>query len=109
MWETVHHLIRVLEKHGETAAAEIIAALGNHAETARELCYRLYTLSDRKKRAAEALYNTLVQSWVEIARLARTTEGVQTTLFRDESWVVCQSAPGRRSKDLNQEPSVLAN
>ena len=86
MWETVHHLIRVLEKHGETAAAEIIAALGNHAETARELCYRLYTLSDRKKRAAEALrYNTLVQSWVEIARLARTTEGVQTTLFRDES------------------------
>ena len=85
-WETVHHLIRVLEKHGETAAAEIIAALGNSAETARELCYRLYTLCDRKKRAAEALrYNTLVQSWVEIARLARTTEGVQTTLFQDES------------------------
>ena len=85
-WETVHHLIRVLEKQGETAAAEIIAALGNHAETARELCYRLYTLCDRKKRAAEALrYNTLVQSWVEIARLARTTEGVQTTLFQDES------------------------
>ena len=50
-WETVHHLIRVLEKQGETAAAEIIAALGNHAETARELCYRLYTLCDRKKRA----------------------------------------------------------
>ena len=85
-WETVHHLIRVLENQGETAAAEIIAALGNHAETARELCYRLYTLCDRKKRAAEALrYNTLVQSWVEIARLARTTEGVQTTLFPDES------------------------
>ena len=85
-WETVHHLIRVLEKHGETAAAEIIAALGNNAETARELCYRLYTLCDRKKRAAEALrYNTLVQSWVEIARLARTTEGVQTTLFQNES------------------------
>ena len=77
-WETVHHLIRVLEKHGETAAAEIIAALGNNAETARELCYRLYTLCDRKKRAAEALrYNTLVQSWVEIARLARSTEGTQ--------------------------------
>ena len=85
-WETVHHLIRVLEKHGETAAAEIIAALGNNAETARELCYRLYTLCDRKKRAAEALrYNTLVQSWVEIARLARSTEGTQAALFENES------------------------
>jgi hypothetical protein len=30
------------------------------AETARELCYRLYTLCERKKRAAEALsYNGL--------------------------------------------------
>ena len=39
---------------------------------ARELAYRLYTLCERKKRAAEALaYNGLVQSWPEIARLAR--------------------------------------
>jgi putative DNA methylase len=36
------------------------------------LAYRLYTLCERKKRAAEALaYNGLVQSWPEIARLAR--------------------------------------
>ena len=42
------------------------------AETARELCYRLYTLCERKKRAAEALsYNGLVQSWPEIMRLAQ--------------------------------------
>ena len=42
------------------------------AEIARELAYRLYTLCERKKRAAEALaYNGLVQSWPEIARLAR--------------------------------------
>jgi putative DNA methylase len=35
------------------------------------LCYRLYTLSGQKKRAAEALaYNALVQSWPEIVRLA---------------------------------------
>ena len=36
-WETVHHLIRVLEKHGETAAAEIIAALGNDAENSARI------------------------------------------------------------------------
>ena len=57
-------------------------ALGGTAETARELCYRLYSLCDRKKRAAEALsYNTLVQSWSEITRLARSTRAEQVELF----------------------------
>ncbi len=71
-WEMVHHLIRVLGAGGETAAAVLAAKLGTQAETARELCYRLYTLCERKKRAAEALsYNGLVQSWPEISRLAQ--------------------------------------
>jgi putative DNA methylase len=73
-WEIVHHLIRVLEAWGESAAAELIAPLGSKAEIARELAYRLYTICERKKRAAEALsYNSLVQSWPEITRLARET------------------------------------
>lgn len=73
-WEMVHHLIRVLEAAGEGAAAEIVAKLGSRAEIARELCYRLYTISERKRRAQEALsYNALVQSWPEIVRLARET------------------------------------
>jgi putative DNA methylase len=71
-WEMVHHLIRALEAGGESAAAALLTRLGSKAETARELCYRLYTLCERKKRAAEALaYNGLVQSWPEITRLAR--------------------------------------
>jgi putative DNA methylase len=78
-WEIVHHLIRVLEDKeagSESAAAELVAKLGARAETARELCYRLYALCERKKRAADALsYNALVQSWPEIVRLAR--EGAQ--------------------------------
>jgi len=74
VWEMVHHLIRVLEAGGEGAAADIVAKLGSQAETARELCYRLYTLCERKKRATEAMaYNGLVQSWPEITRLARET------------------------------------
>ncbi|MBI5658240.1 MAG: DUF1156 domain-containing protein [Nitrosomonadales bacterium] len=77
VWEMVHHLIRVLEVGGESAAAQIVAKLGSQAETARELCYRLYTLCERKKRANEAMaYNGLVQSWPEIVRLARETPGV---------------------------------
>jgi putative DNA methylase len=71
-WEIVHHLIRVLASGGEGAAAELVAKLGVKAEIARELAYRLYTLCERRKRAAEALaYNGLVQSWPEIVRLAR--------------------------------------
>ena len=71
-WEAVHHLIRVLEAGGEGAAAELVAKLGSKAETARELAYRLYAIAERKKRASEALqYNSLVQSWPEITRLAR--------------------------------------
>ena len=71
-WEVVHHLIRVLEADGEGAAAELVSKLGSKAEVARDLAYRLYTICERKKRAAEALsYNALVQSWPEITRLAR--------------------------------------
>jgi putative DNA methylase len=71
-WESVHHLIRVLEADGEGAAAELLGKLGTRAETARELAYRLYNVCERKKRAQDALrYNALVQSWPELVRLAR--------------------------------------
>ncbi len=86
-WESVHHLVRVLEAGGESAAAELVVKLGGEAEIARELAYRLYALSERKKRAQEALsYNGLVQSWPEITRLAREgarTPAAQTQLFNE--------------------------
>lgn len=70
-WETVHQLIRTLAANGESATAALVAKLGSKAEAAREIAYRLYALSERKKRAADALaYNGLVQSWPEIIRLA---------------------------------------
>jgi putative DNA methylase len=84
-WEMVHHLIRVLEESGESGASVLAGKLGTKAEIARELCYRLYTLCERKKWAAEGLsYNGLVQSWPEITRLAGETgkAGIeQATLF----------------------------
>jgi putative DNA methylase len=71
-WLIVHQLIRALEKDGEAGAAKLASNLGNKAEDARELCYRLYAVSERKKRAIDAIsYNSLVQSWPEIMRLAR--------------------------------------
>ena len=72
VWEMTHHLIRLLESEGEEAAADLAARLGAQAETARDLAYRLYVVSDRKKRAEDARhYNGLVQSWSEIMRLAQ--------------------------------------
>ncbi|WP_435549795.1 DUF1156 domain-containing protein [Desulfobacterium sp. N47] len=86
-WETVHHLIRSLESGGESVAAALVQKLGSKAETARELCYRLYTICERKKRAAEALsYNALVQSWPEITRLAQEVKSLrpkQATMFEE--------------------------
>ena len=82
-----HHLIRALEAGGDSAAAALVANLGSKAEIARELAYRLYTLCERKKRAAEALaYNGLVQSFPEIVRLAREggrPKTEQAALFAD--------------------------
>ena len=87
VWEAVHHLIRALETGGESEAARVASRLGASADIARELAYRLYTICERKRRAAEALsYNSLVQSWPEIADLAR--QGVpdeQGGLFGDGS------------------------
>ncbi len=87
-WQTVHQLIRALEKGGDLPAAALVAKLGSKAENARELCYRLYTICERKKRAAEALsYNGLVQSWPEITRLAREggkPRAEQATMFGEE-------------------------
>jgi putative DNA methylase len=79
-WEVVHQLIRSLETGGEGAAAALVAKLGTKAEIARDLAYRLYTMSERKRRASEALsYNGLVQSWPEITRLAREEMTVRPT------------------------------
>jgi putative DNA methylase len=89
VWEMVHQLVRALESSGEGAASILVVKLGSKAETARELCYRLYTLCERKKRATEAMsYNGLVQSWPEITRLANekpaTVKVGTTDMFEQE-------------------------
>ena len=84
-WESVHHLVRVLDQ-GEETAAELMAKLGYKAEVARELAYRLYRICDQKNRPQEALgYNALVQSWPEMSRLIQqVTRAQQGTMFSQE-------------------------
>jgi putative DNA methylase len=79
VWETTQHLIRVLDKEGESGAAALIRKLGGTAEVARDLAYRLYTICERKKWAEEAVpYNTLVVAWPELTKLALAERGGET-------------------------------
>jgi putative DNA methylase len=72
IWEATQHLIRALDKQGESGAATLLRRLGGTAEIARDLAYRLYTVCERKKWADEALaYNGLVIAWPELTKLAQ--------------------------------------
>jgi putative DNA methylase len=80
VWEATQHLIRALDKEGESGAAALLHKLGGVAETARDLAYRLYTICERKKWAEEALaYNGLVIAWPELTKLALARRSSQAT------------------------------
>ena len=71
VWETTQHLIRALDKEGESGAALLLSSLCERnaeiADHARDLAYRLYSLCERKKWASEALaLNSLVIAWPSI-------------------------------------------
>ena len=67
VWEATHHLIRVLNKNGESSAGILLAKLTKQAEAIRQLAYRLYTLCERKGWAEDArAYNELINAWTAI-------------------------------------------
>jgi len=72
VWEMLHHLIRVY-KAGEAPAAALMAKLGDKADAAKELAYRLYGICEKKKRSTEAqLYNEIITIWPDL--VARSKE-----------------------------------
>ncbi len=72
-WEATQHLIQCLDQRGELATAALLAQLGDRADRARDLAYRLYSLCDKKGWTQEAIaYNSLVIAWPELQRLARS-------------------------------------
>lgn len=71
VWESVQHLIRVLEGEGEAAAGHLLLKLGPMGDVVRELAYRLYALCERKKWSQEAqAYNGLIVSWGAVSTQA---------------------------------------
>ena len=73
VWECTQHLVRAVDREGESGAARLVARIGSGmSENARDLAYRLYNICERKGRSAEARgYNALVSSWQRIVDLAR--------------------------------------
>jgi len=74
VWEMTHHLLRVYyyEKKGDEATAALLRKLGARADVARDLAYKLFSVSEKKGRSAEAqAYNALVLGWPELAKLAQ--------------------------------------
>ena len=67
VWEALHHLIRVLNQQGESAAGHLLSRLPERSATMRQLAYRLYTLCERKGWAEDArAYNELMGAWTAI-------------------------------------------
>jgi putative DNA methylase len=71
IWESLHHLIRLLKKGGAGEAAKVLSMVKTQAESIRQLAYRLYTLCERQGWAEDArAYNELVTSWSSIEEAA---------------------------------------
>lgn len=81
-WETVQYLVRALDQGGEQSAAAQLKKLGSHADTARDLAYRLFALCERKGWAQDALgYNMLVVAWQRLVELGGRGETRQDALM----------------------------
>jgi len=75
VWEATQYLILALESRGEGGAAVLLQKLGGHAQNARDLAYRLYSICERKSWSQEALaYNSLVMVWPRLSELSREKE-----------------------------------
>ncbi len=86
VWKVLHQLIRAYNTDGDSGAAKVLAGVAAKAEAARQLAYRLYTLSERAGRAEDArAYNEVVTGWSGIeSAAAKVPVPKQRTLFDDE-------------------------
>ena len=80
-WETLHHLIKVLERDGIAQAGDFLqTALGRSdgavdADLVKELAHLLFRVAEGNGWTKDALsFNTLVTSWPEILDVARSAK-----------------------------------
>lgn len=78
IWLLCQQLTYRMEQDGVEGCAKVIAEMyGSNAERAKDLAYRLYTISERKHWAQEGYaYNALVVAWPEIQSRAAELRAV---------------------------------
>ena len=78
IWLLTQQLTQAMATGGVEKCAQIIAPMfGSNAERAKDLAYRLYTISEQKNWAQEAYaYNTLVVAWPDIQSRAAVLKAV---------------------------------
>lgn len=82
-WEAVHHLAhRLIDRGGELEAARLLAVLGNLQAPAIALVYRLHDIAAKRGRTGDQeRYNALINSWVELIKLAGDSAVTSEGLF----------------------------
>lgn len=95
VWEVLHHLIRVLETEGLSAAGTFLARVGKRTgsqielDLVKELAFLLFSIADSNKWAKDAIaFNNVATSWSETVTISRhlePTDGEQSAFdFEDE-------------------------
>lgn len=84
IWEALHHLIRALNRQGESEPGRLLSRMPERADAIRQLAYHLYTLCERNKWAEDALaYNELITSWHGIATASHQAGAIGTQISMD--------------------------
>ncbi|MHA7223086.1 DUF1156 domain-containing protein [Arthrobacter sp. RHLT1-20] len=85
IWETLHHLVRVLEVEGVSAAGRFLTtALSREdgavdADLAKELAFLLFAIAEKNGWIKDAVsFNTLATSWPEILEASRSVQAKST-------------------------------
>ena len=85
LWEACHHLVAAFDRGGSRAAGALLAKMPEVEEDARDLCYALYTLCERKGWAEDArAYNQIMAAWTSVQEAARAAAAASPRLTQGE-------------------------
>lgn len=83
-WEVLHHLIRLLNEQGISAAGRFLAGVaarrdgGVDSELVKELAFLLFSIADTNKWTKDAIaFNNAATSWTDTIAVSRQTEPVK--------------------------------
>lgn len=81
-WEVLHHLIRIIDSDGVSAAGAFLAKVGTRADggidpaLVKELAFLLFSVADAKKWAKDAIaFNNIATSWIDLIDASRAGDG----------------------------------